>query len=191
MPCPTERRTPARLAGAALLVAAVATVLSCADSAPLGFGVPKPTFATSSARPGLLYCPQKYDSVSKVIGPKGGWLNVGPHVLWVDKKVLRDTVTITAVAPKDTVRLVRFQPEGLQFPARGDGVWSAGAILMLSYKNCGTIPDGSLRIAQVDDSLRIIGYLESLSSGKPNPWSNGSQWVYGALRHFSGYAASW
>jgi hypothetical protein len=183
--------TPGRFVGAALLVVSVATVLGCADASPVGVGVPTPAFQTSSTRPGLLYCPQKYDSVSKVIGPNGGSLNVGPHVLWVGKNVLSDTVTITAVAPKDTVRWVRFQPEGLQFPAHGSGVWSAGAVLMLSYKNCGQIPDGSLRIAQVDDSLRIIEYLQSISSGKNNPWSNGSQWVFAALRHFSSYAVSY
>src|ERR687887_273951 len=140
MPSRTQQPPPARLAGAALLVAAVATFLGCTDSSPVGMRVPAPAFQTSATRPGLLYCPQKYDSVSKVMGPKGGFFSVGPHMLWVGKNALRDTVTITAVAPADTVRWVRFQPEGLQFPANPVHGYPTGALIYTSYKDCGQIP---------------------------------------------------
>src|SRR3989449_10926071 len=62
---------------------------------------------------GLVACSQTYDSVTQVIGPAGGLIAVGRHSLWVDSMALRDTVRITAVAPADTVRWVRFRPDGL------------------------------------------------------------------------------
>ena len=191
---------PVRLWSLALLVAANAGVLSCGDSSPAGVSVPTPSFlrggtgtapTTSSTKSGLLFCPQIYDSVTQVIGPLGGAIFVGPHVLWVDSLVLSDTVRITAVAPTDTVRWVRFQPSGLQFPPNPVHGNPTGALLYTSYKDCGVIPSGTLRIAQVDDSLKIIGYLQSVSSGKKNWWSNAQQYIYGWVPHFSNYALYW
>src|SRR6266702_476436 len=191
---------PVRLLSFALLVAAQAAVLSCGDSSPAGVSVPTPSFqkggnwtatTTSSTTSGLLYCPQTYDSVTQVIGPQGGVLVVGAHALWVDSLVLSDTVSITAVAPADTVRWVRFGPNGLQFKANSVDGYPTGALLYTSYKDCPQIPTGTLRIAQVDDQLNVIGYLESVSSGKRNWWSQGQQYVYGWVPHFSNYALSW
>ncbi len=191
---------PVRLLSFALLVAAQAAVLSCGDSSPAGVSVPTPSFqkggnwtatTTSSTTSGLLYCPQTYDSVTQVIGPQGGVIVVGAHALWVDSLVLSDTVSITAVAPADTVRWVRFGPNGLQFKANSVDGYPTGALLYTSYKDCPQIPTGTLRIAQVDDQLNVIGYLESVSSGKRNWWSQGQQYVYGWVPHFSNYALSW
>src|SRR3989449_5555537 len=67
----------------------------------------------TSNKTGLVVCSQTYDSVTKVIGPRGDTLRVGNHILWVDSLVLSVPVAITAVAPADTVRWVRFRPEGL------------------------------------------------------------------------------
>lgn len=122
------------------------------------------------------------------MGPLGGYLAVGRHILAVDSMVLTDTVTITAVAPASTVRWVRFKPDGLRFPANETHGYPAGAVLYTNYKDCGQIPSGTLRIAQIDDSLNILGYLESVSSGRKNWWSAGDQYIYGWLPHFSGYA---
>jgi len=192
---------PIRLWCCALLVAAIAAVSSCGDSSPAGVSVPTPSFqkgannwtttTTSSTPSGLVYCPQTYDSVTQVVGPQGGVIVVGAHALWVDSLVLSDTVSITAVAPADTVRWVRFQPNGLQFKANSVDGYPTGALLYTSYKDCAQIPTGTLRIAQVDDQLNVIGYLESVSSGKRNWWSQGQQYVYGWVPHFSNYALSW
>ncbi len=175
-----------------LLVAAAAVASSCGDPSPVAVRLSSSISTTTSATAsGLVFCPQTYDSVTQVIGPRGGLIAVGPHYLWVDSLVLKDTVSITAVAPTDTVRWVRFQPEGLRFPANGVDGYPAGALLYTSYRDCDLIPSGTLRIAQVDDSLRILGYLESVSKGKKKSWSHGSQYVYGWLPHFSSYAVSW
>ncbi len=182
---------PARTLFSMLLVAAAAAASSCDAPSPVGVSLSRLGSSMSATPSGLLFCPQTYDSVTQVIGPRGGLIAVGPHYLWVDSLVLGDTVSITAVAPTDTVRWVRFQPEGLRFPANGVDGYPAGALLYTSYRDCAVIPSDTLRIAQVDDSLRIIGYLESVSKGKKKWWSHGSQYVYGWLPHFSAYAVSW
>ena len=190
---------PARLQFSMLLLAAAAAVFSCGDPSPTGVSVAAPSFqtagfktltTTSLAPSGLVYCPQTYDSVTQVIGPQGGVIQVGAPFLWVDSLVLKDTVSITAVAPADTVRWVRFQPNGLQFPANPVHGYPTGALIYTSYKDCGQIPRDTLRIARVTDSLQIIQYLQSFSNGKRNWWSQANQFVYAWLPHFSNYALS-
>jgi len=62
---------------------------------------------------GLLSCSVlAADSVTQVVGPDGGTITVGPHTFVIPAGALDDTVSITAVAPSDTVRRVSFQPEG-------------------------------------------------------------------------------
>src|SRR5436189_105075 len=119
------------------LLAALAATSSCTDPSPLGV----PAFRRggrgqegSTKGTGLLACSQTYDSVTQVVGPAGGFIVVGSHILWVDTMALADTVRITAVASADTVRSVRFQPDGLQFRTNGAG-WSA--VLFTSFKDCG------------------------------------------------------
>src|SRR5881296_2171724 len=133
-----------------------------------------------------------YDSVTQVIGPAGGVIAVGRHFLWVDSMALSDTVSITAVAPADTVRWVRFRPDGLRFRTNGAG-WSA--LLYTSFKDCGVPTRDTLRIAQVTDSLAVIRYLATPDSTwikvRKKAWSKGNQYVAGVLHHFSQYAVSW
>ncbi len=180
----------------ALLAAAIVAVASCADPSPMG--VPsfqrggKWTDGTLTKRPGLVACSQTYDSVTQVVGPAGGLIAVGNHFLWVDSMALSDTVRITAVAPADTVRWVRFEPDGLQFRTNGAG-WSA--LLYTSFKDCGVPTADTLRIAQVTDSLKVIRYLAPPDSTwikvRKKAWSQGQQYVAGVLHHFSQYAVSW
>jgi hypothetical protein len=121
-------------------------------------------------------------------------LRVGAHVLWVDSLSLTEAVTITAVAPAGSVRWVRFQPEGLVFKpgfyATANGL-SAGAALYTNYKNCGVALSDTLRIAQVTDSMGILGYLQTYVQTRKNPWSQANQYVAGLLPHFSNYAVAW
>lgn len=174
-------------------------VWSCGDPSPVGIDVPAPSFqrggrwaAGAPKGTGLLACAQEYDSVTKVIGPAGGLIEVGPHFLWVDSMALRDTVRITAVAPSDIVRWVRFEPDGLQFQTNSAG---RSALVYTSFKDCGVPTSDLLRIAQVTDSLDVIQYLDSPDAVyirlKRNPWSRANQYVAGVLRHFSQYAVSW
>jgi hypothetical protein len=172
------------------LLAAMAAAASCADPSPMGV----PAFERGGRwkGAGLVTCSQTYDSVTKVIGPAGGLIAVGHHYLWVDSAALADTVSITAVAPADTVRWVRFQPDGLQFRTNGAG-WSA--VLATTFSDCGVPADDTLRIAQVTDSLQVIRYL----SAPDSTWIQSTrkrgvrqiQYVAGVLRHFSQYAVSW
>ena len=186
------RRSPIPLA---LLAGTVAAALSYKDPSPTSVALQAArvkTTSTGSPPPsGLLYCPQTYDSVSQVIGRAGGFITVGAHTLYVDSLVLLDTVTITAVAPADTVRLVRFQPNGLLFPDNRLDGWGGGAFLVTSYKDCGALGAGSVRIAQVDDALGILTYLTTYTQSKKNWWSQGQQSVTGLLSHFSNYAVAW
>ncbi len=194
-----------------LFAGAALTALSCKDpsaaaapallAARTRFKTTSTTTSDGSIPPsGLVYCPQGYDSVSQVIGPKGGYIQVGAHLLIVDSLVLTDTVTITAVAPADTVRWVRFQPTGLLFPPNlidtmptGD-LLPTGALIATGYKDCGqltTTVNDSLRIAQVDDSLHILAYLTTYVHSKNTAGSQGQQYVWALLPHFSGYAVAW
>lgn len=196
----SEHRMFARrsLVSFTLLAGALAAAVSCADPSPAGVDLQAPAFArggrwTQTPKgSGLLACPQAYDSVSRVIGPAGGLIGVGAHYLWVDTMALRDTVTITAVTPADTVRWVRFAPDGLQFQTNGAG---RSAILYTSFKDCGVPTADQLRIAQVTDSLNVIHYLASpdavWTKVRKRAWSNGNQYVAGVLHHFSQYAVSW
>jgi hypothetical protein len=180
-------------------VCATAAALSCGDPSPVGVDLHAPAFQQGGRwtvpepkGAGLVVCSQIYDSVTQVIGPAGGLIAVGRHFLWVDSMALRDTVRITAVAPADTVRWVRFRPDGLQFRTNGAG-WSA--LLYTSFKDCGVPTADTIRIAQVTDSLNVIRYLTTPDPTwirvRKNGRSKGNQYVAGVLRHFSQYAVSW
>ena len=186
----TVRRS---LIPAALLAAIIVVAASCADTSPLG--IPAFRRGGRGTEPpkgsGLLSCSQTYDSVTQVVGPAGGFIVVGSHILWVDTMALAEPVRITAVAPADSVRWVRFQPDGLQFRTNGAG-WSA--VLFTSFKDCGVPTADELRIAQVTDSLQVIRYLDRAAIWirvRKNAWSQGNQYIAGVLNHFSQYAVSW
>lgn len=170
---------PARI----LWVAAVGSlVLACGETGPVGVGTapaaPPARLDWQSPPIGLLQCtPLAYDSTTQTIGPEGGEIQAGPHVLRIPPGALADSVTITMVAPSDTVNRVQFQPEGLTFayPAR----------LTMSYANCPLL--GQLlpkRIAYTTDDLVVLEYLLSFD----NFWA---QRVTGQVNHFSNYAIAW
>ncbi len=169
-----------RIVLTALLASLVAG--SCRDTAPLR---PRPTrsdrlgstsdsLASSTT---LLSCsPLPYDSVTDTIGPAGGTMQVGPHTLAVPAGALAAATVITGVAPSDTVNLVEFQPQGLQF--------QIPASLTMSYANCNLL--GVLlpkQIAYVNDSLQILDLLASTDLLQGT--------VTARLQHFSGYAVAW
>src|SRR5207247_1914187 len=108
-----------------LLAGAAAAALSCGDRSPLGVtpGAARPRadlldslVQTVNKAASLLTCsPLAADSATQTIGADGGTIYVGPHTLTIPPGALADTVTITAVAPADTVNRVQFQPQGLTF----------------------------------------------------------------------------
>ena len=176
----------------ALAASAIAAALSCGDPSFVGVDLSTPPLpAPLAARAkspsgGLVSCtPLPSDSVTQVIGPAGGLIAVGPHFLWIDSLALSTPVTITAVAPSDTVNRVRFQPDGL--------VFQKTAFLVTSYKNCQVKRVESPRIAQITDSLAILAYLGS-ATGTDTVFAKkyeGTWYAGGELHHFSNYAVAW
>src|SRR6266853_713730 len=141
----------------ALLGAVALVALSCGEPTPVG--VESRDLLAFPQAPGLLQCiPLPADSVTQTIGPEGGILQVGPHTLSVPPGALADTVSITAVAPSDTVNRVQFQPAGLTF--------SQPAALTMSYANCRPLALGfPKQIAYTTDALDILEYISSLDDG--------------------------
>ena len=171
-----------RFVPVAAFAAAVFAALSCSDGGPTGVSAqPHPDallFGLLSPKLSLVTCtPLPYDSVTQTVGPEGGTIQVSAYSLVIPASALDSAVTITAVAPSDTVNAVRFQPQGLHFNQK--------ASLTMSYANCGIV--GWLlpqHIAYTTDSLQILDFLPSV----PNVWS---QTVTGSIRHFSEYALAW
>ena len=78
-----------------LVAGAIAAAPGCGDPSSVGVDLstlppPPPLAARARSPSGLVSCtPLPYDSVTQVIGPAGGLIVVGPHVLWVDTMALR------------------------------------------------------------------------------------------------------
>jgi hypothetical protein len=177
----------ARVLSALLVAGSLAVAAwSCGDiNAPTSVAVPVAAPAPSAdlvggllRATGLLRCtPLPYDSMSQVIGPAGGELHAGPHVLRVPAGALAQPVLISMAAPSENVNSVRFSPEGLRF--------TRSASLTMSYANCNLL--GRLlpkRIAYTTDGLDILSYLLSLDNLFQKQ-------VTGRLDHFSRYALAW
>lgn len=170
-----------RLVVAALAGLGVFVALSCRDpvappAAPRAFTLLPPTDPTYLFD-GLLTCsPLPADSVTQTIGPAGGTLVVGPHTLSIPPGALAAPVTITAVAPSDTVNRVRFAPQGLTF--------QTPATLTLSYANCQRVLGLPAQIAYTTDALAILEILSSVDNGQ-------TATVTAPLQHFSDYAVAW
>ena len=167
-----------------LMVALVVCVIaSCSDSAPTApASVPAPNASLIGdlLKPtGLLQCSAlPAASVTQTIGPAGGTITVGPHVLRIPAGALDQPTSITATLDNNRgVNGVRFAPEGLQF--------DTPAYLTMSYANCNTL--GSLlpkRIAYTNDLLGIVEYLLSLDNIFTKK-------VTGRVPHFSEYVIAW
>ncbi len=163
------------------LALALCIAPSCREGAPTAPDRRVPTLQASSvysSSSGLLQCsPLAYDSVTAVIGPGGGNIRVSKHVLSIPGGALTGWVSITVVAPSDTVNRIQFQPEGL--------VFRKPVQLTMSYVNCNTDPSAQPKqIAYTDSSLVILEYVPSADdvTGKK---------ITGELSHFSEYAIAW
>ena len=192
-----------------LLVGASLVVISCRDNTPMGVAgfapAGTPTF-DGRAKPGddgedsdttdvededgdsLAVCrPLPYDSVTQTIGPAGGEIEVGRNWLIVPRGALRASVSITAVAPSDTVALIRFRPEGLRFQAT--------ALLVATYDNCRVPKSVTPRIALVTNLFSVVEFLAPGDSLLPPRFERehkgGHRRVVGQLHHFSNYAVAW
>ncbi len=191
----------------ALLLGAAAAASSCRDPSPVGVdartpalladrhGQPPARQDSTDADDGdetevgdsLVSCrPLPYDSVTQTIGPAGGFIEVRHNWLVVPRGALSAPVTITAVAPSDTVALVRFQPEGLHF--------EKSTLLVLAYDNCRIPKHVKPRIAVVTDAFQVIEFLTPATVPPDDhrfKKAHGKKRVIGELQHFSNYAVAW
>lgn len=173
----------------AVLLAVCFIVPSCSEppAAPVApetpdavYPAPQADLIGSLLRPtGLLQCSAlPFDSETRTIGPDGGSISAGPHVLTIPAGALKEPTKITMTAPSGRgVNQVHFEPEGLQF--------DRSASLTMSYANCSLL--GKLlpkRIAYTGEGLRILSYLLSLDNIF-------AKRVTGKLDHFSDYVVAW
>jgi hypothetical protein len=187
-----------------LLGGAVLIALSCRDASPVGVDVRTPALPAGTDMQdlsgddgenddenedsdSLVSCrPLPYDSVTRTIGRAGGVIEVRRNWLVILPGALSAPVTITAVAPSDTLALVRFQPQGLTF--------QKAAFLVVKYDNCRVPRRVTPRIALVTDALDIIEYLAPVDASIGDRLlkkGRKGRYVIGQLQHFSNYAVAW
>lgn len=122
--------------------------------------------------------PQPSAAGSARIGPSGGTLRAGKHMLKIPAGALKRSVTITMEAPTDSLNYVVFGPEGLTFePANLP-------TLVMSYRNC--LVNGqkqpALEIVYTDDLMtKVLDTTELVSADTLN------HTVGARLKHFSKY----
>ncbi len=148
-----------------------------------------PGDTTSSGRPApafLVCTAQPYAANSAWIGPKGGEIKVGKNEFKVPKGALNQLTLITMEVPSDTVKSVRFSPEGLTF---NPGKWPE---LKLDYNNCPKQPknkgkgkgEDKVRVGYVTEDLEVIQQL-------PSADDEFNEAVQTHLKHFSRYAITY
>jgi hypothetical protein len=124
----------------------------------------------------LLTCSeQKYVVVTQTVGPKGGTIKVGEHVLVIPEGALSRKVTIKAEQMRGSTNSVRFSPEGLRF--------EKPAPLTMSYKNCLVVLLPK-RIVYTTEQFKILEVLRSLDLFHKKQ-------VTAPLDHFSRYAIAY
>jgi len=182
---------PDRLQFAALLVAATAAALSCADhgiTGPTAPSIRAPVFASTTSNKGgggggggnggVDSCSTVLvGMIRQTVGPAGGIIALGPARLTIPPGALSAVVTIQAKIPAGySGNYIQFKPDGL--------VFQQPASLRMSYSNCSLVNATQLKVAQVTDGLQIIQYVPSTND-------LGGLTVTGQLQHFSNYAVAW
>jgi hypothetical protein len=114
-------------------------------------------------------------STSKVIGRRGGKIDIGPHSISIPAGALSRDTRITAQLPGDRASSVRLSPEGLKF--------NKPATLSLSYAHCRQLLPLPMRIVYTTDDLAILQLLRSRDDRR-------GKMVSAPLDHFSRYAVA-
>jgi hypothetical protein len=158
------------------MVAAAAVLAACANDATAPSEVEFGKGATTNPDTGLVRCkPQPYAVKSALIGPDGGAIKIGHNEFKVPQGALNETVLITMELPSDTVKSVRFSPEGLSFnPA-------ALPELKLDYKGCPKGTGKGAKVVYTTEQLQVIEVLPSSDDAL-------NEEVDANLEHFSRYA---
>ena len=122
---------------------------------------------------GLVSCNvRNTHTASAEIGPLGGVLRVGPHVLAVPPGALKEKVRITGVAPEGKHVQIKFEPAGLEF--------ERNTLLTMSYAECSLLSPTRLKVVYVNDNLEILEVLPTLVS----VWTRSAK---APVDHFSRY----
>jgi hypothetical protein len=114
-------------------------------------------------------------SATRVIGPAGGTIRFGDHVLQIPADALDSAVTITATAPQSQYLIVDLAPHGLRF--------NAPVRLSMGYGKC-SWDDSSFRIDYLSDDLSQM--LEHEASSVHTD----SHTIEAPINHFSVYAVA-
>ncbi len=133
----------------------------------------------------FLRCEPKPQLIAtKVIGPKGGTINVGPHRFEVPAGALDSNVTIMAIAPLSPRAELRFEPHGLQF--------NKPVEMTINYKGC-VVPDNvKLGVTYVAHPMQSSSALKAKGDQQmPTHDDKSSSSVSALTDHFSGYTVSW
>lgn len=163
-----------RLFSTAVGLLGAALIFGCSEelTAPTGseFAVapsePISTFTTCK--------PQPYAVASAWIGPNGGLLRAGKHVLKVPRGALNAPTRITMESRAGFHNRVVFHPEGLVF---NEG---ASPHLIMSFSSCMVRPNTEQQIAYVNEWLTILETLPSVTDPL-------NRTVDATLSHFSEY----
>jgi hypothetical protein len=143
-----------------LATAGVVTACAVDSTAPVETSQPDALLGLPLNLPllnGFLQCQaQPYASSTVAIGPTGGVIQVNGHRLTIPAGALDSTVAITMEAPSDTIRSVRFSPEGLVFPA------AHRPKLRMDYSQCSLLSLLPKRIVYTDEQFSILEWLLSL-----------------------------
>ena len=123
----------------------------------------------------LLLCePLPYDATTRIVGPRGGTLDFGPHELEIPIGALSGYTVITAEVPVSTSVSTRFSPHGTTF--------HVAPKLTLSYAHC------NRPLTSVEHIVYTNGVEGEVLEVPPSSDDALNQRVYGWLSHFSIYA---
>jgi hypothetical protein len=111
----------------------------------------------------------------ETIGPRGGSIRVGNHLLVIPRGALSQTVRIKAEQIPGSTNSVRFTPEGLKF--------KKSAILTLNYRNCRNV-ETPKAVVYTDEGLNVLEVLRSIDLRKVLQ-------VTAPIDHFSRYAVAY
>jgi hypothetical protein len=131
------------------------------------------------ARLGFTQCtPQESASGSARIGPNGGVVRAGRHMLRIPAGALRRSTIITMDAPSDSLNSVVFGPEGLTFEP------ASLPTLVMSYRNCPIKERAELELTIVytDDAMTTVLDTTELVAADTLNHTVGAR-----LKHFSRY----
>lgn len=117
---------------------------------------------------------QPYAKAGAWIGPSGGIIKAGRHVLYVPAGALAEAAWITMETPSGSLNRVVFGPDGLTFDPRYP------AHLVMNYQNCDVSPDAGQVVALVNGSLNVL----EVTASKDN---QADRTVDAKLLHFSDY----